>query len=75
MTTIQVQVRIPKELVEQIDRWISEGKFSSRSEAVKTIVVLYNERERIRKFYQILVRRSDEARTNPEILLPVDEAS
>ncbi len=75
MATTQVQVRIPKELVEEIDKWISEGKFSSRSEAVKTIVALYNERERTRKFYQTLVRRSDEARKNPEILPPLDEAS
>lgn len=72
---MQVQVRIPKELVEELDKWISEGKFSSRSEAIKTIVALYNERERTRKFYRMLASRSDEARKNPEILLPLDEAS
>ncbi len=75
MATMQVQVRIPKELVEELDKWISEGRFSSRSEAVKTIVALYNERERTRRFYRTLVSRSDEARKDPEILLPLDEAS
>ena len=75
MATTQVQVRIPNELVEEIDKWVSEGRFSSRSEAVKTIVALYNERERTRKFYQTLTERSDEARKHPEILLPLEEAS
>ncbi len=75
MATTQVQVRIPKEMVEEIDRWISEGKFSNRSEAIKTIVALYNERERTRKFYQMLLKRGDEARKNPESLLPLEEAS
>ncbi len=74
MATTQVQVRIPKEMVEEIDRWISEGKFTSRSEAIKTIVALYNERERTRRFYQTLLKRSEEARKNPESLLPLDEA-
>ncbi len=75
MATTQVQVRIPKEMVDEIDRWISEGKFTSRSEAIKTIVALYNERERTRKFYQTLLKRSEEARKSPESLLPFDEAS
>ncbi len=74
MATTQVQVRIPKEMVEEIDRWISEGKFSNRSEAIKTIVALYNDRERTRKFYQLLLKRSDEARKNPDSLLPLEEA-
>ncbi len=75
MATTQVQVRIPQELVQEIDRWISEGKFSSRSEAIKTIVALYNEKERTRKFYQTLLKRSDEARKNPESLVPLEEIS
>lgn len=75
MASTQVQVRIPQELVEELDRWISEGRFSSRSEAIKTIVTLYNERERTRKFYQTLLKRSDEARKNPESLIPLEEIS
>ncbi len=73
MATTQVQVRIPEGLVQEIDRWISEGRFSSRSEAIKTIVTLYNERDRTRKFYQTLLKRSDEARKHPESLIPIDE--
>lgn len=75
MTTTQVQVRIPKEMVKEIDKWVTEGRFTSRSEAIKTIVALYEERERTRKFYQILLKRSEEAREKPGMLLPLEEAS
>ena len=70
-----MQVRIPKELVKEIDSWISEGRFASRSEAIKTIVALYDERERTRKFYKILIERSDEARKRPESLIPLEDIS
>jgi Arc/MetJ-type ribon-helix-helix transcriptional regulator len=71
MATTQVQVRIPEELAKELDRWIAEGKFSSRSEAVKTIVALYNEREQTRKFYDTLLRESEKARKHPESLIPL----
>lgn len=73
MATTQVQVRIPEELVEDLDRWIAEGRFSSRSEAVKTIIALYTERERTRKFYDLLQRESEEARKHPESLIPLKD--
>ena len=73
MTTTQVQVRIPEELVQEIDRWISEGRFSSRSEAVKTIVTLYTEREQTRKFYEMLSKESEEARKRPESLISLKD--
>jgi Arc/MetJ-type ribon-helix-helix transcriptional regulator len=73
VTTTQVQVRIPEELVQEIDRWISEGRFSSRSEAVKTIVTLYTEREQTRKFYEMLSKDSEEARKHPESLIPLKD--
>lgn len=73
MTTTQVQVRIPEELVEEIDNWIAEGRFSSRSEAVKTIVTLYKEREKTRKFYEMLSKESEEARKHPESLIPLKD--
>ncbi len=75
MVTTQVQVRIPKEMVEEIDRWVTEGRFASRSEAIKTIVTLYNERERTRRFYQMLSMRSNEAKKRRDLLIPLDEAS
>lgn len=75
MATTQVQVRIPDDLVKELDRWIAEGRFSSRSEAVKTIVTLYKERERTRKFYEMLSKRSEDARRHPERLIPLEEVS
>ena len=60
-------------MVKDIDRWVREGRFANRSEAVKTIVALYDERERTRAFYQMLSSRSGEAKENPESLLPLEE--
>ena len=68
-----VQVRMPDDLIEEIDRWISEGRFKSRSEAIKTIIAIYHERERTREFYRMLVERSEEAKEKPEILIPLEE--
>ncbi|MCK4243946.1 hypothetical protein KAX03_03680 [Candidatus Bathyarchaeota archaeon] len=65
---VQVQVRMPEGLVEEIDRWIKEGRFSSRSDAIKMIVTLFQERERTRAFYDILNERSREAKEKPEIM-------
>ena len=73
MATTQVQVRIPEELVHEIDRWIAQGRFSSRSEAVKTIVALYNEREQTRRFYEMLSKESETARKHPETLVPLKD--
>ena len=73
MATTQVQVRIPEELVGEIDQWISEGRFTSRSEAVKTIVTLYTERERTRKFYEMLSKESEDARKRPESLVALKD--
>jgi len=70
---VQVQVRMPEKIVQQIDRWIDEGRFSSRSEAIKTIVVIHQERERTRQFYAMLLERSKEAKEKPEILVPLEE--
>jgi len=71
----QVQVRMPEKIVKEIDRWIAEGRFASRSEAIKTIVALYQERERTRQFYTMLLERSKEARERPEILIPLEEVT
>lgn len=69
----QVQVRMPESMVEQIDRWVEEGRFRSRSDAIKTIVALYEERERTREFYRMLLERSREAEERPELLVPLEE--
>jgi len=70
---VQVQLRVPDETVKEIDRWVAKGKFKSRSDAIKTIITLYEEREKTRQFYKMLVERSEEAREKPEILVPLEE--
>lgn len=66
-------MRMPEDVVREIDRWIIKGKFKSRSDAIKTIVALYEEREKTREFCRMLVERSKEARETPEILVPLEE--
>jgi Arc/MetJ-type ribon-helix-helix transcriptional regulator len=64
---------MPEKLLEEIDKWVAEGRFKSRSDAIKTIVALYEERERTRDFYKMLVERSREAKEKPEVLIPLEE--
>jgi len=75
MTTVQVQVRVPKKVVQEIDKWISEGRFANRSEAIKTVLALYEEREKTRKFYQMLLERSKQAKRKPNSLVPLEAIS
>ncbi len=65
---VQVQVRMPKGMVEDIDQWIREGRFSSRSEAIKMVMALFQEKEKTRAFYNMLTERSKEAKEQPEIM-------
>ena len=58
-------------MIAEIDSWIAEGRFKSRSDAIKTIISLYEEREKTRKFYERLNKRSEEAKKNPEKLVPL----
>ena len=53
----QVQVRIPKNLLEKLDKWIEEGKFESRSDAIRVILSQYEEREKTREFFKLLTER------------------
>jgi len=69
----QVQVRVPEKLLKDINRWVAEGRYASRSDAIKTILAIHQERERTRQFYSMLMRRSKEAREKPDILVPLDE--
>jgi Arc/MetJ-type ribon-helix-helix transcriptional regulator len=70
----QVQLRLPEKTLEQIDQWVKEGRFKNRSDAIKTIINLYEEREKTRQFYQMLHKRSQEAKEHPEELVPLEEA-
>jgi len=66
---------MPEKSVQQIDKWIAEGRFARRSEAIKTIVAMHQERERTREFYKRLLERSREAKAKPESLLSLEEVS
>ena len=60
-------------MLEEIDRWVAEGRFKSRSDAIKSIISFYEERERTREFFRMLMRRSEEARKHPEALVSLEE--
>lgn len=70
---VQVQLRVSKEMVKELDKWVAQGKFKSRSDAIKTIISFYEERAKTRQFYKMLVERSKEAKEKPEILIPLEE--
>jgi Arc/MetJ-type ribon-helix-helix transcriptional regulator len=70
---IQVQLRLPEKTLDEIDRWVAEGRFKSRSDAIKSIISFYEEREKTREFYQMLVKRSEEAKKHPEKLIPLED--
>jgi Arc/MetJ-type ribon-helix-helix transcriptional regulator len=73
MNLAQVQLRIPDEMLATIDKWVLEGKYRSRSDAIKSMVTIYLEREKTREFYKMLKERSNEVKTHPEILVPFDD--
>ncbi len=70
---VQVQLRVSEETVKELDGWIESGKFKSRSDAIKTILALYEEKEKTRTFYKTLIERSDEVKENPEMLIPFED--
>ena len=70
----QVQLRLSEKTLEEIDRWIGEGRFKSRSDAIRTIISFYEERERTLGFLKMIMKRSEEAKKHPEILIPLEES-
>ena len=69
----QVQLRLSQKTLEEIDRWVAEGHFKNRSDAIRTIVNFYEEREKTREFYKMLTTRSEEAKKHPEALIPLED--
>ncbi len=67
-------MRLPQKMIEDIDKWIEEGRFKSRSDAIKTIISLFEEREKTREFLAMLNARSEEAEEHPETLIPLEES-
>ena len=68
----QVQVRVPDNLLEVLDRWIEDGRFKSRSDAIRIILTQYEEREKTREYNRMLNKRSREAKEHPEELIPLE---
>jgi Arc/MetJ-type ribon-helix-helix transcriptional regulator len=64
---------LPQKTIEEIDRWVKEGRFKSRSDAIRTILNYYQEREKTREFYKLIAKRSKEAKEHPETLIPLEE--
>lgn len=69
---VQVQLRVPEESIKDIDKWVRVGRFKSRSDAIKTIIAFYEEKERTREFLGMLLKRSEEAKYK-KILIRLDE--
>ncbi|MHA1734066.1 MAG: ribbon-helix-helix domain-containing protein [Promethearchaeota archaeon] len=69
----QVQVRLPEKLVEYLDKCVSSGGYKSRSDVIRTILQLWEEREKTRDFYKELQKRSREAREHPESLIKFED--
>ena len=73
MAQVQVQVRLPPKTIEEIDKWIGEKKFKSRSDAIRAILNLYQEREKTREFLKMLSDLDEEIKKHPERLIPLEE--
>jgi Arc/MetJ-type ribon-helix-helix transcriptional regulator len=69
----QVQLRLPQKTLKEIDGWVAEGRFKNRSEATKSIITYYQEREKTCNFFYTLLKRSEEAKQHPEPLIPIKE--
>jgi Arc/MetJ-type ribon-helix-helix transcriptional regulator len=69
----QVQLRLPQKTLEEIDKWVAEGRFKNRSDAIKSIITYYEEREKTCAFFNMLIKRSEEAKLHPESLVPIEE--
>ena len=70
---MQVQLRLPDDMVSEIDEWVKSGRFKSRSDAIRFVVQFFQERERTLQFYETLIERSQQAREKPEDLIPLEE--
>jgi Arc/MetJ-type ribon-helix-helix transcriptional regulator len=69
----QVQLRLPQKMIDEIDKWVEEGRYKNRSDAIKTILSIHEEREKTREFLNMLNMRRKEAEENPDILVPLEE--
>ena len=69
----QVQLRLSQKTIEELDKWVNEGRFKNRSDAIRSILGYYQEKEKTREFYKMLNKRGKEAKEQPETLIPLEE--
>ena len=69
----QVQLRLPHKTLQEIDKWVAEGRFKNRSDAIKSIITYYEELEKTIRFFDMLMKRSEEAKEHPENLVSLEE--
>ena len=70
---VQVQLRMPEDVVQEVDQLVKEDKFKNRSDAIKGIVAIYMESRKTRKFFKMLNKLSKEAKEHPEKLIPIED--
>ena len=68
---VQVQLRMSEKAVKNIDKLVDRGEFKSRSDAIKSMVEYYQEREKTMGFLKMLVKRSEDVEEKPEMLIPI----
>ena len=57
---VNIQVRFPQKIVEMVDEDIKGGYFSSRSDAIRTIVEFYELQNKRKEFFEMLKKREEE---------------
>ncbi len=56
MSTTKVAVTLEKETLEEIDRWVKQGQFPSRSRAIQTALVEMTARRKRRRLMEELAK-------------------
>ena len=56
MATTKVAISIDEHLLREVDRWVTEGEFPSRSRAVQTALALLKERRADQAFLEELAK-------------------
>ena len=56
MATTRVVISLDEQLLRELDRWVAEGEFPSRSRAVQTALTVLKERRTDRAFLEELAK-------------------
>ena len=70
---VQVQLRIPEGVVEEVDNLVKEGMFRNRSDAIKGIIMIYMESRKTREFFKMLKQIDEETEKHPKTLIPIED--